>query len=77
MIALVPVRPLQQLIESIGVVVDIGVQVPELSEPSRHGGDGEVLGIGVSDLVPAQGRRDDAFGCTAYGICAGDRVIWL
>src|SRR5687767_8438610 len=44
--------PFQQRFDRPHRVVDAGVQVAQLGEALRHGGDGEVARVDVRDLVP-------------------------
>src|SRR5215213_8341920 len=51
------------------------MQVAKLSKAYRHGGDREVRGLGIGDLVPADRRRDDAGWRPADRVGTRDRVI--
>ena len=51
-VALVPVRPLQELIEPIRVVVDIGVKIP--SSAKRAGMVAMVKSLGLASAISSQ-----------------------
>src|SRR5438067_8380595 len=51
------------------------MQIPELREPVRDGGDREVLRVRVVDLVPGDRGGDRGFWNPADGVGARDRVV--
>src|SRR6476469_2280404 len=66
--ALVALRPLEELVEAVGGIVEGRVQVAPLGEPRGDGGDGEVARHDVVDLVPEDRRGDGAVGDAASGV---------
>src|SRR5512133_3091582 len=74
-VALVSACPLQQLVQPIRVVVDVGVQVTHFGVSSWHCRDSEVLGVCVGDLAPAEWSGDHTLGRAAYRVRAGDGVV--
>src|SRR4051812_41125953 len=72
---LVALGPFQQRLDREHRVVDAGVKVAELGEPRRHGGDGQLLGVDVVELVPGDRGRHGAAADAADRVGAGDCVI--
>ena len=59
--ALVAIGPFEQSVERVRMVVDVGMQVTDLGVPMGHGGDGEVVWVGIGDLGPVHRGRHQTF----------------
>src|SRR5580704_12748586 len=71
----VAVRPFEQRVQRVDGIVDALVQVAELGEPAGLGGDRELPGVDVVDLVPGDRRGDGRLRHAAHRVGAGHRVV--
>src|SRR5512138_3244429 len=61
-VTFLPCGEFQKGLQGIGVLVDPLVPIAQAREPRRHGGQREIGGIAVANLVPREGRRDACVG---------------